>query len=264
MRAYLDLVDLVLREGTYSDDRTGTGILACIGKQFTCDLAKGFPLLTTKKMAMNSIVHELLWFIRGDTNIRYLKDNGVSIWDAWADENGDLGPIYGKQWRDVTMKDGTRYDPLLSIIEEIKQHSNSRRLLVNSWNVQELNEMRLPPCHLLYQFHVLGNKLHLTTYQRSADLFLGVPFNIASYAILVHMVASIAKLDVGTLTLNFGNLHLYSNHIQQASMIRFNEPRELPKLKVNPEVTCITEFKPEDIILESYFPHPTIKAPVAV
>ncbi len=264
MRNYLDLMQRILDEGTKKQDRTGTGTLSCFGAQLRFDLNEGFPLVTTKKVHMKSIVHELLWFLRGETNVKTLQDVGVSIWNEWADERGDLGPVYGAQWRSWPAADGRTIDQISKVIEDIKKTPDSRRLIVSAWNVGEIERMALAPCHTLFQFYVADGALSCQLYQRSADLFLGVPFNIASYALLTHMVAQATGLRVGDFVHTFGDVHLYTNHLDQAKLQLSREPRPLPKLKINPEVKSIFEFKYEDFVIEGYDPHPAIKAPVAI
>jgi len=264
MRPYLDLLKYILDHGTPKDDRTGTGTLSCFGYQMRFDLQAGFPLVTTKKVHLKSVIHELLWFLRGDSNIRYLKENGVSIWDEWADERGELGPVYGVQWRSWQAADGRSVDQISDVIEQIKTNPDSRRLIVSAWNVGELSRMALPPCHLLFQFYVAGGRLSCQLYQRSADIFLGVPFNIASYALLTMMVAQVCDLAAGEFIHTFGDVHLYSNHIEQARLQLTREPRPLPRVRINPGVRSILDFRYEDFFLEGYEPHPHIKAEVAV
>jgi thymidylate synthase len=264
MRAYLDLMQHVLDHGAKKSDRTGTGTLSVFGYQMRFDLQAGFPLVTTKKCHLRSIIHELLWFLQGDTNIRYLKDNGVSIWDEWADEHGNLGPVYGKQWRSWATADGRVVDQISGVIEQIKKNPDSRRLIVSAWNVGELDRMALAPCHAFFQFYVADGKLSCQLYQRSADIFLGVPFNIASYALLTMMVAQVCGLKPGDFVHTFGDAHLYSNHLEQTRLQLSREPRSLPTMKINPSVKDIFGFKFEDFTLEGYDPHPAIKAPVAV
>ena len=264
MRQYLDLMSHVLEHGDRKTDRTGTGTLSVFGWQMRFRLQDGFPLLTTKKLHTRSIIHELLWFLQGDTNIRYLKENGVSIWDEWADENGDLGPVYGKQWRHWQTADGRGVDQITRLIEGIKRNPDSRRHLVTAWNPGEVENMALPPCHALFQFYVANGRLSCQLYQRSADIFLGVPFNIASYALLTHMVAHACDLDVGEFVWTGGDCHLYSNHLEQAREQLGRDPRPLPTLRLNPAVRDLFGFRFEDIALEGYDPHPHIKAPVAV
>ena len=264
MRTYLDLMQHVLEHGTKKSDRTGTGTTSVFGYQMRFDLSQGFPLVTTKKCHMKSIVHELLWFLQGDTNIRYLKENGVKIWDEWADENGNLGPVYGKQWRSWATVDGRVIDQITDVIEQIKKNPDSRRLIVSAWNVGELNQMALAPCHAFFQFYVADGKLSCQLYQRSADIFLGVPFNIASYALLTLMMAQVCGLKAGDFVHTFGDAHLYSNHMEQTREQLSREPRPLPTMRINPVVKNIFDFKFEDFTLEGYDPHPAIKAPVAV
>ncbi len=265
MRQYLDLLQHVLDNGTKKDDRTGTGTLSVFGYQMRFDLRKGFPLLTTKKLHTKSIVHELIWFLKGETNIKYLKENGVSIWDEWADKDGNLGPVYGSQWRAWPGPDGKTYDQITALIEQIKKNPNSRRLIVSAWNVPLIDKMALPPCHCLFQFYVADGTLSCQLYQRSADFFLGVPFNIASYALLTHMIAQQCDLGVGDFVHVLGDTHLYSNHVEQAKLQLSREPKSpLPTLVLNPQRTSIFDFRFEDITFENYDPHPGIKAPIAV
>ena len=264
MRQYLDLMRYILEHGARKDDRTGTGTLSIFGPQLRFDLQAGFPLLTTKKVHLKSIIHELLWFLKGETNTRYLKENGVSIWDEWADENGELGPVYGYQWRSWPAPDGRHIDQISKVIEDIKSNPNSRRLIVSAWNVADLDKMALLPCHAFFQFYVADGKLSCQLYQRSADLFLGVPFNIASYALLTVMVAQVCGLQPGEFVHALGDTHLYSNHLEQAREQLTRAPRKLPAMKLNPAIRSIFEFKYEDFTLEAYDPHPAIKAPVAV
>ena len=264
MRQYLDLLNRILDEGVEKGDRTGTGTTSVFGHQLRFDLARGFPLLTTKKLHLRSIIHELRWFLKGDTNTAYLKENGVGIWDEWADEDGNLGPVYGHQWRSWEAAGGGTIDQVSQVVEQIRENPDSRRLIVSAWNVGELESMALPPCHLLYQFYVADGRLSCQLYQRSADVFLGVPFNIASYALLLLMVAQVSELEPGDFVHTFGDVHLYSNHIEQARLQLSREPRELPTLKLNREVDDIFSFRFEDFVLEDYDPHPHIKAPVAV
>ena len=264
MRQYLDLLNRILDEGVEKGDRTGTGTTSVFGHQLRFDLARGFPLLTTKKLHLRSIIHELLWFLKGDTNTAYLKENGVGIWDEWADEDGNLGPVYGHQWRSWGAAGGGTIDQVSQVVEQIRENPDSRRLIVSAWNVGELESMALHPCHLLYQFYVADGRLSCQLYQRSADVFLGVPFNIASYALLLLMVAQVSGLKPGDFVHTFGDVHLYSNHIEQARLQLSREPRELPTLKLNREVDDIFSFRFEDFVLEDYDPHPHIKAPVAV
>jgi len=264
MQPYLDLLETVLTKGARKDDRTGTGTLSVFGEQTRYDLADGFPLLTTKKLHTRSIIYELLWFLAGQTNIRYLNDNGVSIWDDWADEEGELGPIYGCQWRAWPGPDGRHYDQISKVIEEIRRNPDSRRLIVSAWNVAEVPKMALAPCHTLFQFYVADGKLSCQLYQRSADLFLGVPFNIASYSLLTLMVAQVCDLQPGTFVHTFGDVHLYLNHLEQARLQLTRQPRPLPRMALNPEVRSIFDFQYEDFTLEGYDPYPHIKAPIAV
>ena len=264
MRQYLDLMRHVLEHGNRKTDRTGTGTLSVFGWQMRFPLKEGFPLLTTKKLHTRSIIHELLWFLQGDTNIRYLKDNGVSIWDEWADENGDLGPVYGKQWRRWENKDGTSVDQITKLIDGIKRNPDSRRHIVSAWNPGEVDTMALPPCHALFQLYVANGRLSCQLYQRSADIFLGVPFNIASYALLTHMLAQVCELEAGDFIWTGGDCHLYLNHLDQAREQLSRTPRALPTLKMNPEVKDIFAFRFEDFGIDGYDPHPHIKAPVAV
>lgn len=264
MRQYLDLMRRVLDTGTDKSDRTGTGTRSVFGHQMRFDLQDGFPLLTTKKLHLRSIIHELLWFLRGDTNIKYLHDNQVSIWDEWADENGELGPVYGYQWRSWPAPDGRRIDQIANVIEQIKTNPDSRRLIVSAWNPALVDEMALPPCHALFQFYVADGKLSCQLYQRSADIFLGVPFNIASYALLTMMAAQVCGLQAGEFVHTLGDAHLYSNHFEQTKLQLTREPRTLPKMTLNPAVRDISAFTFEDFTLTGYDPHPHIKAAVAV
>jgi thymidylate synthase len=264
MQQYHHLMRHVLETGATKTDRTGTGTVSVLGYQMRFNLADGFPLLTTKKLHLRSIVHELLWFLTGDTNIKYLKDNNVSIWDEWADENGNLGPVYGAQWRSWRGADGQTIDQISDVIKQIKTNPDSRRMIVSAWNVAEIHSMKLPPCHAFFQFYVANGKLSCQLYQRSADIFLGVPFNIASYALLLMMVAQVCGLEVGEFVHTLGDAHLYSNHIEQAKLQLSREFRALPTMKINPEVKDIFDFKFEDFTLENYDPHPHIKAAVAV
>jgi thymidylate synthase len=264
MRQYLDLLRHVLEHGTVKDDRTGTGTRSVFGWQMRFDLAEGFPLVTTKKLHLRSIVHELLWFLRGETNVAYLRENRVTIWDEWADADGELGPVYGKQWRRWAGTDGSEIDQMRWVVEEIRRNPDSRRLIVSAWNVAELPKMALMPCHTLFQFYVAGGKLSCQLYQRSGDVFLGVPFNIASYALLTHMVAQVTGLRAGEFVHTLGDAHLYSNHLAQAREQLARAPRPLPRLRLNPEVTDLFAFRFEDIAIEGYDPHPAIRAPVAV
>jgi thymidylate synthase len=264
MRAYLNLMEHVLEHGARKNDRTGTGTLSVFGAQLRFDLNAGFPLLTTKKVHLKSIVHELLWFLRGDTNTRYLRENGVTIWDEWADENGDLGPVYGYQWRSWPTPDGGHVDQITQVIDQIRKNPDSRRMIVSAWNVADLPRMALLPCHAFFQFYVAGGRLSCQLYQRSADLFLGVPFNIASYALLTLMVAQVCGLKPGDFVHTFGDTHLYLNHLDQAREQLARNPRALPVMKLNPAVKDLFQFRYEDFTVENYDPHPAIKAPVAV
>ena len=264
MKQYLDLMRTILDEGHYKADRTGTGTYSIFGYQMRFDLQKGFPLLTTKKLHLRSIIYELLWFLQGNTNIQYLHDHGVSIWDEWADENGDLGPVYGKQWRSWEAPDGRVIDQITSLIEQIKRNPDSRRLLVSAWNPADVDQMALPPCHTMFQFYVSNGELSCQLYQRSADVFLGVPFNIASYALLTMMVAQVCGLKPKDFVHTFGDAHIYSNHVEQAKLQLSREPRPLPQMRINPAVDSIFGFQYEDFTLENYDPHPHIKAEVAV
>lgn len=264
MKAYLDLLQHILDTGVSKTDRTGTGTLSCFGYQMRFDLSEGFPLVTTKKLHLKSIVYELLWFLQGDTNIAYLKEHGVSIWDEWADANGDLGPVYGKQWRSWEGADGKTVDQISQLVEQIKKTPDSRRLIVSAWNVADLPKMALMPCHTIFQFYVAEGKLSCQLYQRSADSFLGVPFNIASYALLTLMVAQVCDLEPGEFIHTFGDVHLYNNHLEQAKLQLSRKPYPLPVMKLNPAVKDIFRFKFEDFTLENYQSHPAIKAPVAV
>jgi thymidylate synthase len=264
MKAYLDLLRDILDHGAAKGDRTGTGTRSVFGRQLRFDLQAGFPLLTTKKLHTRSIIHELLWFIRGETNVRYLNEHGVRIWDEWADGQGELGPIYGYQWRSWPAPDGRAIDQLSQVIEQIRVNPDSRRLIVSAWNVGQLHEMALPPCHALFQFYVAEGRLSCQLYQRSADVFLGVPFNIASYSLLTMMVAQVSGLAPGEFVHTFGDVHLYLNHFEQAQLQLAREPRPLPTMEINPEVNSIFEFRFEDFQLRNYDPHPHIKAPVAV
>lgn len=264
MQQYHDLLKFVLEHGTRKEDRTGTGTISVFGYQMRFNLEEGFPLLTTKKLHTRSIFYELLWFLRGDTNIQYLKDNKVSIWDEWADENGNLGPVYGKQWRSWETADGRQIDQIAQVVEQIKKNPNSRRLLVVAFNPGDADKMALPPCHAFFQFYVANGKLSCQLYQRSADIFLGVPFNIASYALLTHMIAQVCGLGVGDFIHTLGDAHIYSNHLEQVQLQLSREFRPLPQLKLNPAVKDIFSFNYEDIEIVGYDPHPAIKAPVAV
>jgi len=270
MQQYHDLLRHVLRHGVRKDDRTGTGTISVFGHQMRFNLAEGFPLLTTKKVHLKSVIHELLWFLQGDTNIKYLKDNGVSIWDEWADANGDLGPIYGYQWRSWPSADGRHIDQISEVIDTIKRNPDSRRIIVSAWNVGELQNMKLPPCHAFFQFYVAPDpnggaaRLSCQLYQRSADIFLGVPFNIASYALLTLMMAQVCGLEPGDFVHTLGDAHIYLNHMEQVKLQLSREPRALPTMRLNPDVTDLFAFRFEDFSLEGYDPHPGIKAPVAV
>lgn len=264
MKQYHDLLQKILHEGVHKGDRTGTGTISIFGYQMRFNLNEGFPVVTTKKLHLRSIIHELLWFLSGDTNITYLKENRVSIWDEWADENGELGPVYGYQWRSWPTPNGEKIDQISQLIQQIKNNPNSRRLIVSAWNVADVNNMALPPCHTLFQFYVAEGRLSCQLYQRSADVFLGVPFNIASYALLTMMIAQVCELKVGEFIHTFGDAHLYNNHLEQTNELLSREIRNLPTMKINPEVKNIFNFKYEDFTLENYNPHPSIKAPVAV
>jgi thymidylate synthase len=264
MKQYHDLMRHVLENGTSKTDRTGTGTISVFGYQMRFDLQQGFPLLTTKKLHLKSIIHELLWFLKGDTNIAYLKENGVKIWDEWADENGNLGPVYGSQWRSWPTADGRHIDQISQLIQQLKNNPDSRRMIVSAWNVGEIEHMKLPPCHAFFQFYVADGKLSCQLYQRSADIFLGVPFNIASYAILTKMIAQVCDLQAGDFIHTLGDAHLYSNHIEQAKLQLTRDFRKLPTFKLNPEVKDIFGFTYADFTLEGYDPHPHIKAEVAV
>ena len=264
MQPYLQLMRHVLDNGVRKEDRTGTGTLSVFGYQMRYDLQAGFPVVTTKKLHLRSIIHELLWFLRGDTNIAYLHDNGVTIWDEWADEDGNLGPIYGYQWRSWPTPDGGHVDQIARVVEQLKNDPDSRRIIVSAWNVAQLDEMALPPCHTLFQFHVAGGRLSCQLYQRSADIFLGVPFNIASYALLTLMMAQVAGLEPGEFIHTLGDAHLYLNHLEQARLQLSREPFPLPQMRLNPEVRDIFDFRFDDFELVGYHSHPAIKAPVAV
>ncbi|BBP05003.1 thymidylate synthase [Sulfuriferula plumbiphila] len=264
MRQYLDLMRHVLEHGTRKSDRTGTGTLSVFGHQMRFDLSQGFPLVTTKKCHLRSIIHELLWFLQGDTNIRYLKENGVSIWDEWADANGDLGPVYGYQWRSWPKPDGGHIDQIARVLHDLKHNPDSRRIIVSAWNVADLDKMALAPCHAFFQFYVADGKLSCQLYQRSADIFLGVPFNIASYALLTLMMAQVSGLKPGDFVHTLGDAHLYSNHLEQAREQLARAPRPLPTMQLNPAVNDLFAFRFEDFVLQGYDPHPAIKAPVAV
>ncbi|HEY2749574.1 MAG TPA: thymidylate synthase [Polyangia bacterium] len=264
MKQYLDLVRHVLDHGVQKGDRTGTGTLSVFGYQTRYDLSRGFPAVTTKKLHLKSIIYELLWFLRGETNVKWLQERGVTIWDEWADERGELGPVYGSQWRSWPTADGGTIDQITNVIEMIKKSPDSRRLIVSAWNVADVDKMKLPPCHTLFQFYVAGGRLSCQLYQRSADVFLGVPFNVASYALLTMMIAQVCKLAPGDFVHTFGDAHLYLNHLEQAKTQLSREPRPLPTMRLKSSVTSIYEFDYEDFTLENYDPHPAIKAPIAV
>lgn len=264
MKQYLDLLNHILQNGTDKSDRTGTGTRSVFGYQMRFNLADGFPLLTTKKLHLKSIIHELLWFLNGDTNVKYLQDNGVRIWNEWADENGDLGHIYGYQWRSWPAPDGSHIDQIADVVDQIKNNPDSRRIIVNAWNVADIPNMKLPPCHAMFQFYVADGRLSLQLYQRSADSFLGVPFNIASYALLLMMMAQVTGLQPGEFVHTFGDVHIYCNHFDQVREQLSREPRRLPRMVINPEVKSIFDFKYSDFTLEGYDPHPHIKAEVSV
>lgn len=264
MQQYHRLLGTILENGVQKGDRTGTGTLSIFGHQMRFDLSKGFPLVTTKKLHLKSIIHELLWFLKGDTNIAYLKENGVKIWDEWADDNGNLGPVYGAQWRSWQSRNGETIDQISEVIEQIKNNPDSRRLIVNAWNVGELKNMALPPCHAFFQFYVANGKLSCQLYQRSADTFLGVPFNIASYALLTMMIAQVCNLQYGEFVHTLGDAHIYSNHLEQVKLQLSRQPRNLPKMEINPDVKSIFDFKYEDFELKDYHPYPHIKGAVAV
>ena len=264
MKQYLEMMKYVLENGVDKEDRTGTGTRSIFGYQARYNLSKGFPLVTTKKCHLRSIIHELLWFLKGETNIKYLKDNNVSIWDEWADENGNLGPVYGKQWRRWEAPDGRIIDQISNVVEQIKKNPNSRRLIVSAWNPADVDKMALPPCHSFFQFYVANNKLSCQLYQRSADIFLGVPFNIASYSLLTMMIAQICNLELGDFIHTTGDTHIYSNHFEQCKLQLTRDPLPLPIMKINPDIKDIFSFKFEDFELKNYQCHPAIKAPVAV
>ncbi len=264
MKQYHQLLEHVLEHGVKKEDRTGTGTISVFGYQMRFNLNDGFPLLTTKKVHTKSIIHELLWFLKGETNIRYLTENGVSIWNEWADENGELGPVYGSQWRSWPDSNGKKIDQIKNVVDQIKKNPNSRRLIVSAWNVAEVDKMKLPPCHTFFQFYTANNKLSCQLYQRSADIFLGVPFNIASYALLTMMVAQVCNLGVGEFIHTLGDAHIYTNHIEQVNLQLSREIRDLPQMKINPNKKDIFSFDYSDFELENYNPHPAIKAPVAV
>ncbi|MDD2277662.1 MAG: thymidylate synthase [Bacteroidales bacterium] len=264
MKQYLDLLDNILENGTQKEDRTGTGTISLFGHQMRFDLSKGFPMLTTKKLHIKSIIYELLWFLKGDTNIKYLNDNGVRIWDEWADEHGNLGPVYGHQWRSWPTADGQTVDQISQVVNSLKNNPDSRRHLVCAWNVGEIDNMALPPCHIIYQFYVANGKLSCQLYQRSADVFLGVPFNIASYALLTLMMAQVTGLKPGDFVHTFGDVHIYQNHLEQVKLQLTREPRQLPKMVINPAIKSIFDFGYDDFTLEGYDPHPHIKGKVAV
>ncbi|KMY50493.1 thymidylate synthase [Peribacillus loiseleuriae] len=264
MKQYLELCKHVLENGTKKSDRTGTGTISTFGYQMRFNLQEGFPVLTTKKLSLKAIIHELLWFLQGDTNVKYLQDNGVRIWNEWANENGELGPVYGHQWRSWGTADGRQIDQITQLIEQIKTNPDSRRLIINAWNVGELEEMALPPCHAMFQFYVRDGRLSCQLYQRSADVFLGVPFNIASYALLTMMIAQVCDLEYGEFIHTFGDVHIYSNHLEQINLQLTREPYLLPVMKINPEVKSIFDFKYEDFELENYEAHPHIKGEVSV
>ena len=264
MKQYLDLCHRVMTEGTLKTDRTGTGTKSVFGHQLRCDLKDGFPLLTTKKLHLKSIIYELLWFLRGDTNVHYLQEHGVRIWNEWADENGELGPVYGHQWRSWPDYQGGTIDQIQNVVDMIKHHPDSRRMIVSAWNVAEVDSMALPPCHTLFQFYVADDTLSLQLYQRSADIFLGVPFNIASYALLLQMMAQVTGLKAGTFVHTFGDAHIYTNHFEQVQLQLTREPRPLPTMRINPDVHSIFDFQFEDFQLENYDPYPHIPGVVAV
>ncbi|MAO71957.1 MAG: thymidylate synthase [Flavobacteriales bacterium] len=264
MQQYLDLMKRVMKEGTLKEDRTGTGTKSVFGHQMRFDLSKGFPCVTTKKLHLKSIIHELLWFLKGDTNIKYLKENGVRIWDEWADENGDLGNVYGYQWRSWPAPDGQHIDQISQVVESLKHNPDSRRIIVSAWNVGEIDQMALPPCHAFFQFYVADGKLSCQLYQRSADIFLGVPFNIASYALLTMMMAQVCDLAVGDFVHTLGDAHIYTNHFEQTELQLSRDPRPLPRMKINPDIKSIFDFTIDDFELIEYDPHPHIKGKVAI
>lgn len=264
MKQYLDLLRHILSSGIAKEDRTGVGTVSTFGYQMRFDLEAGFPLVTTKKVHLKSVIYELLWFLRGDTNIQYLHDHGVTIWDEWADEKGDLGPVYGKQWRSWTKPDGRTVDQMANLVEQIKTNPDSRRLMLSAWNVGEIERMALPPCHCLFQFYVQKGKLSCQLYQRSADVFLGVPFNIASYSLLLVMISQVTGLKPGEFVHTFGDVHIYQNHLEQVHLQLSREPRSLPQIILNPDVKNLFQFQYEDFKIENYNPHPAIKAPIAV
>jgi len=264
MKTYLNLLQHILDHGQEKSDRTGTGTISTFGYQMRFNLAEGFPLVTTKKIYLKAVIHELLWFLKGSTNIAYLKENGVTIWDEWADKNGELGPVYGKQWRDWIAPDGRHIDQISEAVNTIRKNPDSRRIVVSAWNVGEIEKMALPPCHSFFQFYVLGGKLSCQLYQRSADAFLGVPFNIASYALLTYMMAQVTGLAPGDFVHTFGDLHIYKNHLEQVQQQLSREPRSLPHLKMNPQIKDLFAFQYSDFTVDGYEPHPAIKAPVAV
>ena len=264
MKQYLDLLDHVTRTGVEKSDRTGTGTISVFGYQMRFDLNASFPLLTTKKLHTKSIIHELLWFLKGDTNIKYLNDNGVTIWDEWADKDGNLGPVYGHQWRSWDTADGRKIDQISNLIDQLKKNPDSRRHLVTAWNVGEIEKMALPPCHILFQFYVSNGTLSCQLYQRSADIFLGVPFNIASYALFTMMIAQVCGLKYGEFIHTFGDAHIYLNHLDQVKLQMSRTPKALPTMTINPDVKSIFDFKFEDFVVENYDPHPLIKAPIAI
>lgn len=264
MKQYLQLCEHILQNGVKKEDRTGTGTISTFGYQMRFNLQDGFPLLTTKKLHLRSIIHELLWFLKGDTNVKYLQDNGVRIWNEWADENGELGPVYGHQWRSWTGADGRTIDQISELIDQIKKNPDSRRLIVNAWNVSDIPKMALPPCHCLFQFYVANGRLSCQLFQRSADFFLGIPFNIASYALLTLMVAKVCDLEPGEFIHTFGDVHIYENHLEQVKLQLTRDPRPLPRMKINRDVKDIFDFRFEDFVLEDYDPHPHIKGVVSV